>query len=195
MEAAWESGGHDGSSTVMGTGVGSSHPFPENLLSDLSGTSAAASRRMSQAERELMLYKRKLRNRESARRSRIRKLMHREDSERGRNRKSNFLTSTVSDSITCGSDLATADHADLAERHDEDVRTTPLEDESNDSKNHPVTQLRELADFIDTLRSGSDHLRRDCVQLSAYIYSLREENGRLRRENESLKAIPSSVSG
>mmetsp|Transcript_6337 Transcript_6337/g.19145 ORF Transcript_6337/g.19145 Transcript_6337/m.19145 type:complete len:287 (-) Transcript_6337:1729-2589(-) len=44
-----------------------------NALKDISGTTAAAARRMTPTERDLMLYKRKLRNRESARKSRLRK--------------------------------------------------------------------------------------------------------------------------
>lgn len=44
--------------------------FPAAQLEDLSGTTAARSRKMSHDERELMLHKRRLRNRESAARSR-----------------------------------------------------------------------------------------------------------------------------
>lgn len=44
--------------------------FPKALLSDLNGTTSAEVRKMSQSERDLVLYKRKLRNRLSARRSR-----------------------------------------------------------------------------------------------------------------------------
>lgn len=44
--------------------------FPRNLLANLDGTTSAEVRKMSSKERELVLYKRKLRNRESARRSR-----------------------------------------------------------------------------------------------------------------------------
>eukprot|EP00188_Purpureofilum_apyrenoidigerum_P001848 Plantae.Rhodophyta-Purpureofilum_apyrenoidigerum.ctg20689.p1 GENE.Plantae.Rhodophyta-Purpureofilum_apyrenoidigerum.ctg20689~~Plantae.Rhodophyta-Purpureofilum_apyrenoidigerum.ctg20689.p1 ORF type:complete len:286 (-),score=41.91 Plantae.Rhodophyta-Purpureofilum_apyrenoidigerum.ctg20689:509-1366(-) len=44
-----------------------------DALKDISGTTAAAARRMTPDERDLMLYKRKLRNRESARKSRLRK--------------------------------------------------------------------------------------------------------------------------
>lgn len=44
--------------------------FPSSLLGNLEGTTSAEVRKMNHAERELVLYKRKLRNRESARRSR-----------------------------------------------------------------------------------------------------------------------------
>lgn len=44
--------------------------FPRSLLTSLDGTTSAEVRKMSAEERELVLYKRKLRNRESARRSR-----------------------------------------------------------------------------------------------------------------------------
>ncbi len=44
--------------------------FPRALLSNLDGTTSAEVRKMTSEERELVLYKRKLRNRESARRSR-----------------------------------------------------------------------------------------------------------------------------
>lgn len=44
--------------------------FPSALLTSLDGTTSAEVRKMSVKERELVLYKRKLRNRESARRSR-----------------------------------------------------------------------------------------------------------------------------
>lgn len=44
--------------------------FPAAELADLTGTTAARSRKMSSSERDLMLHKRRLRNRESAARSR-----------------------------------------------------------------------------------------------------------------------------
>lgn len=44
--------------------------FPKEVLSNLDGTTSAEVRKMNSAERELVLFKRKLRNRESARRSR-----------------------------------------------------------------------------------------------------------------------------
>eukprot|EP00170_Pyropia_yezoensis_P010244 contig_47143_g10282 len=47
-------------------------PLDTVALADLSGTTAAESRRMSAEERALMLHKRKLRNRASAARSRDR---------------------------------------------------------------------------------------------------------------------------
>lgn len=47
--------------------------FPKEVLKNLDGTTSAEVRKMSAAERELVLYKRKLRNRESARRSRVKR--------------------------------------------------------------------------------------------------------------------------
>ena len=47
--------------------------FPEELLQSLDGTTSAEVRKMNTAERDLVLFKRKLRNRESARRSRIKR--------------------------------------------------------------------------------------------------------------------------
>eukprot|EP00177_Eucheuma_denticulatum_P008178 GFKZ01014886.1.p1 GENE.GFKZ01014886.1~~GFKZ01014886.1.p1 ORF type:complete len:348 (-),score=62.99 GFKZ01014886.1:1763-2770(-) len=44
--------------------------FPKEILGNLDGTTSAEVRKMNATERELVLYKRKLRNRESARRSR-----------------------------------------------------------------------------------------------------------------------------
>lgn len=44
--------------------------FPKEVLGNLDGTTSAEVRKMNATERELVLYKRKLRNRESARRSR-----------------------------------------------------------------------------------------------------------------------------
>lgn len=44
--------------------------FPREILGNLDGTTSAEVRKMNATERELVLYKRKLRNRESARRSR-----------------------------------------------------------------------------------------------------------------------------
>lgn len=44
--------------------------FPREMLGSLEGTTSAEVRKMNAAERELVLYKRKLRNRDSARRSR-----------------------------------------------------------------------------------------------------------------------------
>lgn len=44
--------------------------FPKEVLKNLDGTTSAEVRKMNSSERELVLYKRKLRNRESARRSR-----------------------------------------------------------------------------------------------------------------------------
>lgn len=44
--------------------------FPKEVLTNLEGTTSAEVRKMNATERELVLYKRKLRNRESARRSR-----------------------------------------------------------------------------------------------------------------------------
>lgn len=44
--------------------------FPKEFLKNLDGTTSAEVRKMNPTERELVLYKRKLRNRESARRSR-----------------------------------------------------------------------------------------------------------------------------
>lgn len=44
--------------------------FPKEVLKNLEGTTSAEVRKMNPTERELVLYKRKLRNRESARRSR-----------------------------------------------------------------------------------------------------------------------------
>lgn len=44
--------------------------FPRAVLGNLAGTTSAEVRKMNATERELVLYKRKLRNRESARRSR-----------------------------------------------------------------------------------------------------------------------------
>lgn len=44
--------------------------FPKEVLTNLEGTTSAEVRKMNAVERELVLYKRKLRNRESARRSR-----------------------------------------------------------------------------------------------------------------------------
>mmetsp|Transcript_10910 Transcript_10910/g.33449 ORF Transcript_10910/g.33449 Transcript_10910/m.33449 type:complete len:286 (+) Transcript_10910:84-941(+) len=49
--------------------------FPEDKLGDLSGTTSSKVRGMSKEERELVLYKRKLRNRQSARRSREKRRM------------------------------------------------------------------------------------------------------------------------
>lgn len=49
--------------------------FPKEKLLDISGTTSSEVRRMTQNERELVRYKRKLRNRESARRSRERSRM------------------------------------------------------------------------------------------------------------------------
>jgi len=47
--------------------------YPSELLTDISGTTSYKVKSMSPAERDLVLYKRKLRNRESARRSRERR--------------------------------------------------------------------------------------------------------------------------
>lgn len=47
--------------------------YPSALLSSLEGTTSAEVRKMSAKERDLVMYKRKLRNRESARRSRARR--------------------------------------------------------------------------------------------------------------------------
>mmetsp|Transcript_294 Transcript_294/g.706 ORF Transcript_294/g.706 Transcript_294/m.706 type:complete len:209 (-) Transcript_294:579-1205(-) len=49
--------------------------FPADLLGDISGTTSSKVKDMSPEERELVLFKRKLRNRESARRSRERRRM------------------------------------------------------------------------------------------------------------------------
>ncbi|KAJ8907666.1 hypothetical protein NDN08_007775 [Rhodosorus marinus] len=49
--------------------------FPADLLGDISGTTSSKVKAMSPEERELVLFKRKLRNRESARRSRERRRM------------------------------------------------------------------------------------------------------------------------
>lgn len=47
--------------------------FPSELLSSLEGTTSAEVRKMNSTERDLVLFKRKLRNRESARRSRVKR--------------------------------------------------------------------------------------------------------------------------
>jgi len=47
--------------------------YPSELLKDISGTTSYKVKSMSPEERDLVLYKRKLRNRESARRSRERR--------------------------------------------------------------------------------------------------------------------------
>ena len=47
--------------------------FPKELLRNLDGTTSAQVRKMNTTERDLVLFKRKLRNRESARRSRIKR--------------------------------------------------------------------------------------------------------------------------
>lgn len=52
---------------------GTPESFPAEMLSDLTGSTSAEVRRMNEDERALVHYKRRLRNRESAKRSRARR--------------------------------------------------------------------------------------------------------------------------